>query len=225
MTAFLSDCANAPTILIMHASQAQAEHIALLLAANGMHGKAVISGEDAIEEALSGSYAALITALTGPDDISRLSLLREAGYMRPIIGLKPNDLTMGDELLLDEILDLQPQQNRLLGSIKVLLAQGGDETEEIEEAFHQSALFVRLRHSFLASLADSVEQIERAFAARDWEGAGHLVHALKGTAASFGFSALAHSSRRIETLLRTDCKPDAQLGLKELRSQTAFLLG
>ena len=224
MTAFLSDRSNAPTLLVAHASQAEAERVAYWLAANGWHTKAMVASDEAVEETLSGHYAALLMTVRDATDTARAELLRDAGYMRPIFALDSTRAAI--PRCFDESYSLPVEKDSLLLALRTWLEDTEVQAELAADGeFHNSEVFARLRLSFLSGLADSVEAIEHAFAQKDWENAGHLVHALKGTAASFGFPSLAQSSREIETLLRTDRKPAAQVELKELRSQTIFLLG
>ncbi|HKO87610.1 MAG TPA: Hpt domain-containing protein [Burkholderiales bacterium] len=225
MTAFLSERNSASTVLVAHASQAEAEHVGIWLAENGWHSKAMMAGDDAIEESLRGQYAALVLAVRGAEDFLRADLLRSAGFMRPIFGLASPGLEITQTGSFDELFPLPLQLEALSDRLRRRLADSSIESEFAADAeFHNSEIFARLRHSFLAGLADCITAIENAFAAKDWENAGHLVHALKGTAASFGFPRLAQSSRQIEDLLRTDRKPAAEISLQELRSQTSFLV-
>ena len=220
-----SNAQTLPLVLVAHASLIEAKQVANELITAGMRSEAMAMDDAAIEEALSGHYDALITAVASGKDVGKIRLLRDAGYLRPIIGLTVTGFFVEDESCFDALLALPLPGERLIDVLQTKFAAvDAEEKTAKQDEFQNSDLFAQLRHSFLLGLADSMKEIERAFAAEDWENVGHLVHALKGTAASFGFMELAQSSKQIESLLRAGCSPAAQTGLNELRSQTDSLL-
>lgn len=204
-------------ILIAHSSLRQSERISAWLAGEGWRTRILKNHQAAVEEALFGDYAAVLISCENEEDASRIRMLHQAGYLRPIITLGPASCAPGEICL---SLPGDSGREELLELLYARFQGSAVEAEaEAETAFRNSSIFTQLRHSFLRGLADSLLEIEKAFAAGDWESVKHLAHALKGTAASFGFTQLAESSKEIELLLRAQNNRAAQAELDKLRGE------
>jgi HPt (histidine-containing phosphotransfer) domain-containing protein len=73
------------------------------------------------------------------------------------------------------------------------------------------AVYLRILNKFAATRSDAVSQLREALNIGDQKQARHLVHTLKGVAATIGASYLSESARKLEILIEANIGCESQL--------------
>ncbi|WP_332848263.1 hybrid sensor histidine kinase/response regulator [Massilia sp. S19_KUP03_FR1] len=183
--------------------------ICTFLDAMGLTYEIVQDGGAAVQAALAGNFDLILMDIQMPvlDGVRATSVLRGAGYARPIVALTANvmaeDLaryaragcngTVGKPI---EVAHFVQTVARMLGNAEGLNApmcfEEIDGYPAIQAAF-QDGLAARLQE-----LADNIEQ-ER------WDEVATLAHKLRGAAGAFGFPGVTQAAAQVEaTALRSD---------------------
>lgn len=163
------------------------------------------TGKLAVEEALASDYDLILMDMQMPemDGPEAASLLREVGYLRPIVALTAN-ITKEDK---DRCLAAgcnaflsKPFDKRQLYAVLSCYLEGS-EGRNVSDA-NDEVLLAEIKQNFLLNLPAMVTEATAAVAAGQWPQLQRVMHKIKGTAGSFGFVELARMAAEIEQLVK-----------------------
>jgi signal transduction histidine kinase/HPt (histidine-containing phosphotransfer) domain-containing protein len=179
----------------------------------------VEDGAQAVEEALAGDYDLVLMDMQMPtmDGGEATTLLRKAGFDRPIVALTANVmkediagyLRVGCTSCLAKPIDRQlffAELAKHLSGLSASRAEPLDEDPVIRE----------LAAQFVQEVPEAVCAIECAAGGADWNQVRSLAHRMRGTAGSLGFPELCDIAGLIEDSVRAQRLEDTQAAIKQL---------
>ncbi len=181
--------------------------IGVFLSRLGLEYDVVENGAQAVEQALAGSYDAVLMDVQMPvlDGVGATRVLRAAGFEAPIVALTANlmaedvrrYLASGCSRCVGKPIDF----GALAQCLAELLGQpgAGAAAAPLEAAALDG--FADIRRAFEDSLAPRLAQLQAMLDGADHDGAAALAHMLKGSAGSFGYPRVTALARRIEEAL------------------------
>jgi signal transduction histidine kinase/DNA-binding NarL/FixJ family response regulator len=179
------------------------------------------NGREAVDKALAGRFGLVLMDIQMPvmDGITATRLLRASGYTGPIVALTANvmnaDVQRYHEAGCNDVL-AKPVDSEPF--YRVVTSYFAPEVSAIpacgDEAYERE--MATLAAEFCDGLEPRLLAIGRAAAAADWAALQALVHALKGTAGSYGFPALTEIAAAVDTHLSASRQRDASALCAEL---------
>ncbi len=179
------------------------------------------NGKVAVQKALSEHVDLIfmdhhMPEMDGPDAIT---LLRQAGYRRPIYSFTASDLKEDLESLAksgsDGVLAKPVDRNRLYRLLGKYLVnesdsdqsrsnQPGSNQDKTARSDAEEKELKEIRDQFVHSLPDRVRTLRADADRGEWSGVKKTAHQLKGVGGSLGFPVLTEKAKRLEMAIKQD---------------------
>jgi signal transduction histidine kinase/DNA-binding NarL/FixJ family response regulator len=177
------------------------------------------NGREAVDLASAGSFDLVLMDIQMPvmDGITATRLLRSRGYRGPIVALTANVMNADVERYRDAGCDdvlAKPVDRDRFYAVVARHAKGSPVDAPKDDAYERE--LAQLADEFRAGLPARLDAIGEALHRGDWQGLKALVHALRGTAGSFGFEGLTQIAGRLEDHLRNAQRAQAATCCGEL---------
>lgn len=190
-------------VLVAEDNEENRQLVERMLRREGLEVVAVTSGEEAVRMALADTVHLVLMDrhMPGMDGVAATTLLRQAGFRRPVIAFTAGDEQEIDALRqagCDGVLNKPIDRARLTSLLDRLLgAQGGAAVDPDEDA--EIAHLVR---RFLDGLAARRAAMARALAEQDRHALKTEAHQIKGTAGAMGYPLMTRQAGTLEALLK-----------------------
>ncbi|HET8694208.1 MAG TPA: response regulator [Aquabacterium sp.] len=185
------------TVLLVHEDGRMAERLKDLMVSRGHVLSWQPSARTGFDAVLSDSFDLVILGgtCTHLEGQSLASLIQATGHHGRLLALQPTD---DINVVLDHV--PTPQRTR----------QWDDLT------FESLAGFDRLKAKFLTRLPTQIESMQSCWQQQDWSGLGRVAHALKGSAACYGFDQVSEAALRVEQLCAEVDRSQLEVALSAL---------
>lgn len=167
----------------------------------------VENGEKAVEMALVNRYDLVLMDMQMPvmSGIEATTLLRQSGCQLPIIMLTANassddrevSAKAGCDGFLTKPINQQVLQETILTYMKV---SDGEQQAE----FEKGDAFLAICDAFVDGLPARMNDMQIAYAEKDWQHLASLAHQIKGSAGGFGFCTLGEVAARVEIEVKAE---------------------
>ncbi len=185
-------------ILAADDSQVSQKLYARLLDTMNVDLTCVSNGLQAVEQALADTYDLILMDLEMPelDGLSAVKMLREKGYVRPIVAVsamtEDNDRDRCISAGCDDFLP-KPLTRESLATVVMR-----NKSEPLVSALLDDPGMTELIDGFVASLGEAISRLESAYGTQDVEGLERESRAVKGEAAGVGFGAITDAAGALE---------------------------
>ncbi len=169
------------------------------------------NGELALEAALSGTFDLVLMDIQMPvmDGTTAITMLRDSGYVTPIVALTANvmsqDIEQYKRIGCDDVVGKPIDTQRLYAVMQRYLREASRSATTSSAAAAAGQALDDVRHGlaqqFLAELPATLDTIEAAIAAEEWDTLRRVTHGMKGLAGSLGFPRLTDLAKPIEPML------------------------
>ena len=200
------------TVLVADDVEDNCTLFASKLAKYGVDCVTVEDGSRAVEEALVGDFDLVLMDLNMPrmNGDEATSLLRNSGFMEPIVALTAEDDSQTIQLLLSNGFDghlVKPLSEEKLNTVldRYLLPaeiSPSGSAKETENEIATDPDFQVLIDNYVAGLGGYVEKLNSAHDDNQWEELKGLAHQLKGSGGSFGFNEISATAKELEAALK-----------------------
>ena len=191
------------TILVAEDNEDNQRLVERMLHRFGLNVIGVASGKEVVQRALGSTVHMILMdshmpEMDGPD---ATRMLRQTGFMRPIIAFTAGDQQEIDLLRdagCDGVLNKPIDQRQLLELLRKHLERRTDAEVEAEEDDAIQALI----QQFVDGLAERQARMQRAMADEDWPALQVEAHQIKGTAGAMGFPLMTEKAGDLERALK-----------------------
>jgi PAS domain S-box-containing protein len=164
----------------------------------------VASGDEAVRAALSSGFDLVLMDrhMPGMDGVAATTMLRQAGFSRPIVAFTAGDQQEVDELVnggCDGVLTKPIDQAHLIALLDRILHRADWEPDEPQQ---EPDSMPELRERFLASLAERHPRMSAALKQQDATILKRETHDIKGSAGAMGYPDLTARAAAVNRLLR-----------------------
>ena len=165
------------------------------------------NGKIALEKASAKTYDFILMDMQMPvmGGIESIKLLRKNNITTPIAVLTANamkeDITLSEEAGADYFLTKPLDKNKFYTVLKKHLGKTENKSKSKSKTY-ESEGFKKLRLAYLSQLSEKNRQLQTLYDNKDWDSFLDLIHKLKGTGTSFGFSLITEYCGSIEEKLR-----------------------
>ncbi|MBI3186955.1 MAG: response regulator [Gammaproteobacteria bacterium] len=185
----------------------------------------VENGSLAVEQALAGDFDLVLMDMQMPvmGGLEAVTLLRAAGYSRPIIALTANAMKEDQASYIaagctgflskpiDQLRFFSVLAQQLGGVSETDQHNGADETESDE--------FARLVQNFVEGLPAYRAEMDDAMSVGELEKAKSVAHMLKGMGGSFGYPSITQLAGRLEDALRQEDRDNMYAHYEKLTNE------
>lgn len=186
----------------------------------GLEVTAVENGELLVETALTGDFDLILSDIQMPkmDGIAAIALLRAAGIDTPCVALTANTMTHEVQTYLAAgfatHLAKPVDRNKFAAVLNHFLGSKHHRQQLQLPAAELEAMTTR----FVQTLPGQMAELQQNCLQADWSAARYQAHALKGTAALFGFTDLSLLASELEQqLLQSDAvQPEIKTTVQQL---------
>jgi signal transduction histidine kinase/CheY-like chemotaxis protein len=165
------------------------------------------NGSLAVERALAHEYALVLMDIQMPvmDGVCATRLLRDASYRGPIVALTANvmqeDVALYRKSGCTDVLGKPIDRARFYEVLQAYVGQAPGLRPGLAAQDDYAAELAELTADFARGLPTSFAAIDDAVRAAQWKTLKALLHSLKGTAGSYGFTAVASVATEAEAAL------------------------
>lgn len=192
-------------ILLAEDSRDNQQLISMYVKKTGASITIVENGEQAVEKGLSGDYDLILMDMQMPvmDGVEAITLLRNAGYTKPIVSLTANAMqTDRDKCFkagVNEYLSKPIDVARFYSTLnKFLKSSGSIENKNGEIASLDSdPEYLELVERFKNNLPTIVDELVTAIHKSEWEVVAAVSHKLKGMGGNFGHNNISQICAKI----------------------------
>ncbi len=198
--------------------------LASFLRQAGVEFDMVGNGSLAVERALAHDYALVFMDIQMPvmDGVAATTLLRNSNYRGPIVALTANvmqhDVALYRQCGCTDVLGKPIDRKRFYQVLQHYVgpAQELHQTLETIQLDGYEDELAQITAEFRRGLPETFQSIEQAARAGDRKTLAFLLHTLKGTAGSYGFTELARMATQIEAGVETLAPPELVAGCQRL---------
>jgi signal transduction histidine kinase/CheY-like chemotaxis protein len=165
------------------------------------------NGSLAVERALAHEYALVFMDIQMPvmDGVSATKLLRQSNYRGPIVALTANvmqeDVALYRQSGCTDVLGKPIDRARFYEVLSEYVGEAQALQAALAAEDDYAAELARLTADFAAGLPANFAAIDAAVRSADWKALKALLHMLKGTAGSYGFTRVASVAADAEKAL------------------------
>jgi len=167
----------------------------------------VENGKDAVEKALSGNYDLVLMDMQMPimDGLEATTLLRQSGYVDPIIALTANariqDIKTCYSVGCTEFVSKPIDRERFYSALNKHLKYKINTNQPMSP--EQQNKLQALKLKFIAVLPGSLDEIKKAIDEKNMASLKKSLHKIKGAGGSFGFPEISQCALELENTLET----------------------
>ncbi len=178
-----------------------------LLRQAGVEFDMVGNGSLAVERALAHEYALVFMDIQMPimDGVTATEMLRNANYRGPIVALTANvmqeDVALYRQCGCTDVLGKPINRSRFYEVLQQHVGEAQVLQASLAVQHDYATELAQLTLQFAAGLPASFVLIDTAVRSADWPTLKALLHALKGTAGSYGYTGVASVAAAAETVL------------------------
>ena len=225
-------------VLVAEDTEENQQLISLHLRKAGVEVSIVSNGEEAINEALKGTYDLILMDLQMPvlNGIDAIKTLRNANYRKPIVALtaatsisdRETCKDAGADDFVSKPIDFENfytvLDTYLHKSKKIDLDYSQLQDASMKESRSNDEEFEEILLTFLERLPQMVETINEAVRKKDWETVQSISHQLKGLGGSFGYEQITAIAKKIHDSSRRHSEEGMESMLHELNQQLMAIM-
>ena len=209
-------------VLLAEDTPALQDLIMLHLKKMGIDATLAENGKQAMELAIANDYDLILMDMQMPvmSGIDAVKNLRAHGYSKPIIAMTANAMRGDQELYMqigcNDYVAKPIDKQRFRKALETYLIQDNKQAVEtiISDILKDEPDLYDILIKFVDSLPGILDEIQKAYANKNWAAISTLVHALKGTGGGYGYPQITDTCISIEKKIvseeYTQLQPDIE---------------
>ena len=196
--------------------------ISLYLKQTGLNIDIANNGQEGVDKAAQAQYDLILMDMQMPvmDGLEATRILRQSGYLKPIIALTANVLKNETDIYLqagcNAILSKPIIINEFYSTINQWLKKTSTprkdkdqaQKSEVARSLPGNDAFAKLVHQFLMSLKSELDSIKAFIEHENWTECQKVIHNIKGRGGSFGFPQITEMATKLDALLKNGQNKD-----------------
>ena len=196
--------------------------ISLYLKQTGLDIDIANNGREGVDKAVQAKYDLILMDMQMPvmDGLEATRILRQSGYVQPIIALTANVLKNETDVYLqagcNAILSKPIIINEFYNTIAQWLKKSSSSREEKQQtqktkmshALSGNDAFAKLVQQFLMTLKSELDSVKAFMEHDDWTECQKVIHNIKGRGGSFGFPQITEMATKLDALLKNGQNKD-----------------
>jgi CheY-like chemotaxis protein len=181
------------------------------------------NGKVGVELALAGTFDAILMDMQMPvmDGYTATRTLRDHGCTSPIVALTAHAMdeerdkcfAAGCNELLNKPIDFERLQAWLSRLIQLGEKRSPKQHAVAGETTDEEYELQAVLRDYIASLADTLVEIQQAAAISDWRRIGDIAHSLKGSGGTLGFPAVTEVGMELEAAARQSAADEVAISI------------